>query len=122
MSPPFSYLTNLSIVLLIAKPHIIDKNFLYHRLFQTSLKELNTGTAQPQIIIANLETYEIIIPPYPLQNEFSRFISDKNSLLRNLEQQNTNLRRTRDLLLPKLISGEVDVENIDVQMPNNGGA
>lgn len=25
-------------------------------------------------------------------------------------------------LLPKLISGEVDVENIDVQMPNNGGA
>jgi len=31
-------------------------------------------------------------------------------------------RRTRNLLLPKLISGEVDVENIDVQMPNNGGA
>jgi type I restriction enzyme S subunit len=31
-------------------------------------------------------------------------------------------RRARDLLLPKLISGEVDVENIDVQMPNNGGA
>jgi|GEM_PF-4360507 len=25
-------------------------------------------------------------------------------------------------MLPKLISGEVDVENIDVQMPNNGGA
>ena len=32
------------------------------------------------------------------------------------------LRRARDLLLPKLISGEVDVENTDVQMPNNGGA
>jgi len=31
-------------------------------------------------------------------------------------------RRTRDLLLTKLISCEVDVENIDVQMPNNGGA
>jgi hypothetical protein len=34
--------------------------------------------------------------------------------------KNANLRRTRDLLLPKLISGEV--ENIDVQMPENGGA
>jgi hypothetical protein len=31
-------------------------------------------------------------------------------------------RRARNLLLPKLISGEVDVENIDVQKPNNGGA
>jgi len=31
-------------------------------------------------------------------------------------------RRTRNLMLPKLISSDVDVENIDVQMPNNGGA
>ena len=31
-------------------------------------------------------------------------------------------RHARNLLLPKLISGEVYVENIDVQMPNNGGA
>jgi len=122
MSPPFSYLTNLSIVLQIAKPYIVDQNFLYYRLFHTTLKELNTGAAQPQIIIADLDKYQVIIPPYPLQNEFSRIISDRNSLLQNLEQQNTNLRRTRDLLLPKLISGEVDVENIDVQMPNNGGA
>ena len=43
-------------------------------------------------------------------------------LINNLLVKNINLRRTRDLLLPKLISGEVDVENIDVQMPNNGGA
>jgi len=28
-------------------------------------------------------------------------------------------RRARDLLLPKLISGEVDVEKIDVRMPDN---
>jgi hypothetical protein len=26
-----------------------------------------------------------------------------------------NLRQTRDLLLPKLISGEIDVENLDIQ-------
>ena len=29
---------------------------------------------------------------------------------------------TRDMLLPKLISGEVDVEKIDIKMPGNGGA
>jgi hypothetical protein len=40
-----------------------------------------------------------------------------------LHAKNANLRRTRDdLLLPNLISGEVDVEKIKIRMPENGGA
>jgi hypothetical protein len=39
--------------------------------------------------------------------------------LMQIEADRTMVEQT---LLPKLISGEVDVENIDVQMPNNGGA
>ena len=31
-----------------------------------------------------------------------------------LRKRNLNLHRTRDLLLPKLISGEVDIESIDI--------
>jgi type I restriction enzyme, S subunit len=31
-----------------------------------------------------------------------------------LAQKNANLRKTRDLLLPKLISGEVDVEGLEI--------
>jgi len=32
----------------------------------------------------------------------------------NLRTKNTNLRTTRDLLLPKLISGKLDVEDLDI--------
>jgi len=32
----------------------------------------------------------------------------------NLDQKNINLRKTRDLLLPRLISGEIDVENLAI--------
>ena len=35
---------------------------------------------------------------------------------RNLTAKNANLRRTRDLLLPRLVSGELDVENVEVRM------
>ncbi|MDP3106051.1 MAG: hypothetical protein Q8M95_15770 [Candidatus Methanoperedens sp.] len=35
----------------------------------------------------------------------------------SLIRKNLNLRRTRDLLLPKLISGEVDVEKLDINIP-----
>lgn len=36
------------------------------------------------------------------------------SALKTLMKKNHNLRTTRDLLLPKLISGELDVEDIDI--------
>lgn len=38
----------------------------------------------------------------------------------SLIEQLTIEELTRDLPQPKLISGEVDVENIDAHMPNNG--
>ena len=33
----------------------------------------------------------------------------------NLRRKNANLRRTRDLLLPKLISGALDVSKLDIE-------
>jgi type I restriction enzyme S subunit len=35
----------------------------------------------------------------------------------NLQVRNSNLRQTRDLLLPKLISGELDVSELDITIP-----
>lgn len=32
-------------------------------------------------------------------------------------RENANLRRTRDLLLPKLISGELDVSELNIRVP-----
>jgi type I restriction enzyme, S subunit len=37
-------------------------------------------------------------------------------MLNNLLEKNITLRQTRDLLLPKLISGEVDVEGLDIHV------
>ena len=55
-----------------------------------------------------------------MQIEANRTVVEQTML--HLAVQEELRRHTRDLMLPKLISGEVDVENIDVQMPNNGGA
>ncbi len=38
-------------------------------------------------------------------------------LILNILKKNTKLRRTRDLLLPRLISGEVDVSVLDIAVP-----
>jgi hypothetical protein len=47
--------------------------------------------------------------------KFSEQISPIFRSIHVLAKKNTNLRRTRDLLLPGLISGEVDVEGLDIE-------
>jgi len=47
--------------------------------------------------------------------EFDRMISSILKQRSLLHKKNQNLRCTRDLLLPKLISGEIDVENLNIE-------
>ncbi|RJS85087.1 restriction endonuclease subunit S [Methanophagales archaeon] len=48
------------------------------------------------------------------QIPFSEMIKPMAEEINLLRKRNLNLHRTRDLLLPKLISGEVDIESIDI--------
>ena len=52
---------------------------------------------------------------------FETDIAPLFELIRNRGMQNENLRRTRDLLLPRLISGEVDVSGLDIAVPEEAG-
>jgi type I restriction enzyme S subunit len=82
--------------------------------FQEIIRGFSSGSAQPQIPIQDLREIEILCPPVELQRQFSNFASGINQLIKNLQSRNNNLRKTRDLLLPKLISGEIDVEHLDI--------
>ena len=53
---------------------------------------------------------EFASPPNTLVNEFETIASPMMRQVLSLQQQVDNLRRTRDLLLPRLISGEIDLE------------
>ena len=59
----------------------------------------------------------IVTDPGSMASSFSECISPIFDGIKNLLQRNANLRRTRDLLLPKLVSGELDVSALDVRGP-----
>lgn len=83
MSPAKSWITNLSIVLSI-DPRRIDKQFLLYRLGQEPLKEkLNTGAAQAQITIENLQPYSITIPGLDVQRRISGTLAAYDDLIEN---------------------------------------
>lgn len=61
-----------------------------------------------------LENELIIVPDSLRQKLFIEIIQPVFDLIQNLGLRNANLRQTRDLLLPKLISGELDVSELDI--------
>ncbi len=53
-----------------------------------------------------------VLPSGSVLDEFDRFCRPIFEQTRGLQRKNTNLRAQRDMLLPKLISGEIDVSGI----------
>ena len=58
----------------------------------------------------------IVKPPNPLIERFGSIVRPMLNSIRQLMMQNANLRETRDLLLPKLITGEIDVSGLDIDI------
>lgn len=91
ISPAKSFVTNLSIVIKL-KQGIIDKNYLYYKYKLRGLRYLDSGSAQSQITIADLEKLEIDLPPITVQQKIVAILSiydDKielnNKIAKNLE-------------------------------------
>ena len=64
----------------------------------------------------NLKSIQkIIAPPRSLQDEYGQISEPTYALRDDLEEKNQNLRKTRDLLLPRLISGRLDVEELEIK-------
>lgn len=76
------------------------------------MKNCVSGVAIPRIVLKDFRQFKIHVPPKALQEQWSETVSPMLNLCRRLIDKNTNLRAQRDLLLPKLISGEIDVSNM----------
>ncbi|HQN10269.1 MAG TPA: restriction endonuclease subunit S, partial [Thermoanaerobaculia bacterium] len=78
---------------------------------------INNDAAVPGLNRNQAYSLPVVIPPVPLQEKFSGFVEPVFLQLRLLRKRNENLRFTRDLLLPRLISGELDVSDLDIAVP-----
>lgn len=110
-TPSNCYLTNLSIAILTDSTEYDD--FLYYYLSSHDTRVLNTGSAQPQITISTLEKFLIPLPPRDELITFSKFVALYKEMHRNNIKENQLLSKLRDSILPKLMSGELDVSEID---------
>lgn len=107
-------------VFILRTNQLCTQKYLYFWLDQPdmtqNIKNLNTNAAQPGINQAGVKSLPILLPPHQLLEMFDEVAEPLLGGLFNLAKKNNVLRRTRDLLLPKLISGELDVSELDIDM------
>lgn len=87
---------------------------LYMLFKQTPVKAIVTGAVQPKISQANLRSIQVVIPPQKLVIDYNNQIAPLFTLMRTNEEANKSLAALRDTLLPKLMSGEIDVSGIQL--------
>ncbi len=90
---------------------------LKHR--QTEITRMQRGAAQPHVYPKDLARLSVFKVPDVILCLFDQQITPVFELVSSLSSKNKNLRHTRDLLLPRLISGEVDVSDLDISLPKN---
>ncbi|WP_083779265.1 restriction endonuclease subunit S [Thermincola potens] len=92
------------------------QSFLYYQMKAIFKEEdiIGNGAIFNSITKQDLLNVKVIVPSDCVDNDFNNKVEHIDQLILNLTRKNLILRRTRDLLLPKLISGELDVEDLDI--------
>jgi len=96
----------------------VSQTYLYFWLdkpdMTQSIRNLNANAAQPGINQSSVRSLPILIPSSEVVDAFDKTVDPMLALLFRLAKENMVLHRTRDSLLPRLISGDVDVSKLDI--------
>ncbi len=103
-----------------SRDNLVNK-FLYFwlqtDLGQASLLETTIGSSQQAFTIAHLKRVKLLMPSQPILEQFMNIVDPIASQKEILLEANQNLLKTRDLLLPRLISGKLSVADLDIAFP-----
>ncbi len=73
-----------------------------------------TGSGVPHINLGMFREMKMLVPPRQVQDPYVEAAEPMLQLERTLRTQNEVLSATRDLLLPRLVSGELDVSELNL--------
>ena len=102
----------------------ISQRFLFlMTLQQVEYLKTNTGGATfDTIVVDTFRRMQVAKPPRDLIAAFTRNVDAVFEQVNTLQRQIQNLRRTRDLLLPRLLSGQVAVDALSGAIPDSAAA
>lgn len=90
---------------------------VFYTLKNLHLENFNAGAGVPTLNRNHLAGIRVRVPPRATQQEFDRRIEPMLQLSESLRASNETLLTQRDALLPRLISGKLRLDQLDIQCP-----
>ena len=97
--------------LVITSPYYEFTNQILHRIDYSSM---NRGSTQPLITQGDMKKVVVLVPDEDTLTKFEEFAGSLMAKWEANNKENVKLASLRDTLLPKLMSGELDVSNVDL--------
>ena len=97
--------------LVITSPYYEFTNQILHRIDYSSM---NRGSTQPLITQGDMKKVVVLVPDENILAKFEEFAGSLMAKWEANNKENVKLASLRDTLLPKLMSGELDVSNIEI--------
>ena len=93
----------------------VSRAYCFHSLKEAMprFRALSLGATMHHIKRSALDQVSTVVPQAWLRKQFDGFVEPIHKQLITLTNEVQTLRRTRDLLLPRLLSGQIDVETLD---------
>lgn len=94
----------------------VSSEFIYYYL-KNNLSLIDgyaSGATFKEISSSQMKLVPVLVPNSSIMMRFDIIASSIGKQMYNLQLKNANLRKTRDLLLPRLISGDIDVSDLNI--------
>jgi len=102
---------------IVLRSHTLTPEFVYllarsDEFRRLAIKSMTGATGRQRVQEQCFNGFRIAEPPRALLDLFSAFVLPSFRLIHSLDLRTHNLRHTRDLLLPRLLSGQVNLESV----------
>jgi len=91
----------------------LSNKWAYYEILQYDINGMDSGSAIPSTSRDDFYSLWSTVPPSILQIEFDRVVSAFYEKKKSNNAENASLTNLRDVLLPKLISGELRISEAD---------
>ena len=106
----FEVCTNQGFINIIPRQEELRMYLLFNLMSRVSeIRGNSKGSTYPEISKGRFREMDVVIPPKILVDEFGKFAIDIIRQMRYLKRSTLKLKNARDLLLPRLMNGEIEV-------------
>jgi type I restriction enzyme S subunit len=115
-STPKAFITNNSLILETNQNTLLTFSYIKGFMKRADLSPFVTGSAQPQVTIENIKMFKLLIPPKAVIDAYEDIVKIFEDKIQSNIYCINSFTGIRDTLLPRLISGKLDLSKIEERL------